>query len=100
MALRLNFAPARPICFRVRGLFTCRLGEERTRAEALVISGVSSTMPLPTRWLTCASAALLSASLLVSAAPFADPFAHALAAGKATRAKGSTAGKKSAPAEA
>jgi len=57
-------------------------------------------MPLPTRWLTCASAALLSASLLVSAAPFADPFAHALAAGKATRAKGSTAGKKSAPAAA
>jgi hypothetical protein len=57
-------------------------------------------MPLPTRWLTCASAALLSASLLVSAAPFADPFANALAAGKATHAKGSTAGKKSEPAAA
>ena len=58
-------------------------------------------MPLSTRWLTCASAALLSASLLVSAAPFAGPFASALAAGgKATHAKGSTAGKKSEPAAA
>ncbi len=58
-------------------------------------------MPMPTRWLACASAALLSASLLVCAAPFADPSAHAqAAASKATHAKGSTAGKKSSPAAA
>ena len=55
-------------------------------------------MPMPTRWLARASAALLSASFLVSLVAFAPPGAEAQAAAKATaRVKASaqsSAGKK------
>ena len=62
-------------------------------------------MPMPTGWLACASAALLSASFLVSAVPFAPPSGEAQAAGAkaVARAKGtahSDAGKKGRPAAA
>src|SRR5436190_23939968 len=81
-----------------------RFGKERTRAEALVISGVFSIMPMPTQWLAWASAALLSASFLVSPVAFAPPWAEAQAASKApARAKASAqsnAGKKGRPAAA
>jgi hypothetical protein len=66
-----------------------RFAKERTRAEALVISGVSSTMTMRTRWLAYASAAALSALFLALAVPFEAPSALAQTAAKATvRAKG------------
>lgn len=54
-------------------------------------------MPMRTRWLACAPAALLSVSLLVSAVPLAAPSAYA-AAGKAARAKSPAHPAKTAPA--
>src|SRR5262249_37583522 len=61
-----------------------RFGNEQTRAEALVIAGVSPIMPMPTKWLARASAALLSASFLVSAVAFVAVPVEAAARGKGT----------------